>query len=170
MKSLLGAIAATLIGAAMLVGGIVGVAGGFDGDDSSDSSSAEATEDVANFDRCSTADDRFDEFNSIEVLGDAGRGTVLVSCQGGVVELSMIASSLPAEESRTVALWLYNNRKDADLIAYGQQEPGDDTVVLSSRLPTGSANYEKLVVTEGPPLPDLDEPAAPGRVILQARL
>ena len=168
MKGLLGALAATLIGLAMLVGGIVGVAGGFDGDD--DSSSAESSEDVANFDSCPTTDPRFAEFTSFDLTGDAGTEPVIVSCQNGVIEVSFIASALPAEETRTVALWLYNSRKDADLIAYGQQEPGDDTVVLSGQLPAGSEDYEKMVVTESPPVPDLGKPVAPGDVLLQARL
>ncbi len=169
MKGLLGALAATLIGLAMLAGGIVGVAGGFDGDDSS-SDSAESTEDVANFDSCPTTDPRFSEFTSFDLTGDAGTEPVLVSCQGGSVEVSFIASALPAEERRTISLWLYNNRSDAELVAYGTQEPGDDTVVLSGELPSGSSKYKKLVVTEGPPLPDLDEPQEPGDVLLQARL
>ncbi len=168
MKSLLGALAATLIGLAMLVGGIVGVAGGFDGDDSS--SSAESSEDVANFDDCPTTDPRFDEFTSFDLTGDAGTEPIIVSCQGGVIEVSFIASALPAEEERTVALWLYNDRKDARLIAYGLQTPGDDTVVLSDRLPLGSEDYEKLVVTEGPPTEGVDDPPKLGKIILQARI
>ena len=168
MKGLLGALAATVIGLSMLVGGVVGVAGGFDGDDSSDSS-ASGTEDVANFDDCETADTRFREFTSFDLTGDAGAEPVIVSCQGGGVEVSFIASALPAEESRTVALWLYNKRDDAELIAWGVQQPGDDTVVLSGGLPSGSEDYAKLVVTEGPP-DAVEEPAEPGKVLLQARL
>ena len=167
MKGLLGALAATLIGLAMLVGGIVGVAGGFDGDDSS--SSAESSEDVANFDSCGTNDPRFGEFTTFDLTGDAGREPVIVSCQDNAIEVSFIASALPAEEARTVSLWLYNKRSDAKLIAYGVQQPGDDTVVLSDNLPAGSEDYAKLVVTEGPP-DELEEPAKPGKVLLQARL
>ena len=167
MKGLLLALTATAIGMAMLVGGIVGVAGGFDGDDSE--SSAEASEDVANFDTCKTADKRFSEFTTFDLTGDAGREPVIVSGQDEAIEVSFIASALPAEEARTVALWLYNKRDDAELIAWGVQEPGDNTVVLSDKLPLSSQNYAKLVVTEGPP-DAVEEPAEPGKVILQARI
>jgi hypothetical protein len=166
MKSLAGAIAATLIGLAMLVGGIVGVAGGFD----SDSDSDETATDVSNFTTCRTTDERFDEFDSIEMSGRGGDANVLVSCQAGEVEISMIATSLPAEEDRTVSLWLYNGRDDHAFIASTQQAAGEPTVLLSSNLPEDSSHFKKIVVTEGPASPDFADPAEPGRVIVQARL
>ena len=169
MKPLLGALAATLIGLAMLVGGIVGVAGGFDGDDSGGSGSSEATEDVANFDSCPETDPRFGEFTTFEMRGEAGFEPLIVSCQGGAVEVSFISSALPADERRTLALWLYNSRKDARLIAWGVQEPGDNTVVLSDKLPLGSEDYKKLVLSEGPPI-ELEDSPRLGKVILQARI
>lgn len=168
MKSLAGAIAATLIGLAMLVGGIVGVAGGFDSD--SDSDSDDTTVDVSNFDSCATSDSRFDEFDSIDMRGSGAGASVLVSCQAGTVEISMIASSLDARSDRTVSLWLYNSRDDAAFISSTQQAAGEPTVLLSGSLPEDSEAFKKLVVTEGPPSRDFEDPTEPGKVLMQARL
>ena len=168
MKSLAGALAATLIGLAMLVGGIVGVAGGFDSD--SDSDSDETVADVSNFSSCATSDDRFDEFDSIDMTGRNANASVLVSCQGGEVEISMIASSLDAERDRTVSLWLYNSRDDAAFISATQQAAGEPTVLLSGQLPSDSESYRKVVVTEGPASRGFEDPTEPGKVIMQARL
>jgi hypothetical protein len=170
MKGVFWSLLATLAGTAMLVVGIAGIAGAFDGDDDSSSgSSSSATADVADFTDCGASDPRFDEFNSIDLTGDAGSATLLVSCQGGHVELSMIATDFSAEKGRTVALWLYNKRNDAELIASSQQEARDTTVVTSGSLPEDSADYKKIVVTEEPPSADLEEPDRPTKIILQGR-
>jgi hypothetical protein len=168
MKSLFLSLLATLVGLAMLVIGIAGVAGAFETDE--DSGSSSSTEDVADFDSCPTADDRFGTFTTIEVTGDGGSASVIVTCQDSEIEVSMIGSGLTTEEPRTVALWLYNSRKDAELIASSQQEAGDDSVVISGQLPLSSQNYEKIVVSASPPSDDFEDPAEVGDVILQARL
>jgi hypothetical protein len=169
MKSLFGSLLATLVGLAMLVVGIAGVAGAFETDEDSGSSPS-STADVSDFDSCETSDSRFDEFNSIEVTGSGGTATVIVSCQAGSVEVSLIGSGLNTDESRTLGLWLYNDRKDAELIASTQQEAGDDHAVISGELPSGSEDYAKLVVAESPPSPDFQDPSEVGRVVMQARL
>jgi hypothetical protein len=167
MKSLSLSLLATLVGLAMLVVGIAGVAGAFESDEDSGSSS---TDSVSNFDGCPTADDRFEGFTTIELTGSGGTASVLVTCQEPEIQLSLIGSVLPTEESRTVALWLYNDRKDAELVGSSQQEAtGEDRVYISGELPLSSQNYEKLVVTESPPLDDFEEPTEVGRVIMQAR-
>jgi hypothetical protein len=172
MKGLFWSLLATLAGTAMLVVGIAGVAGAFDGDDSSSSGSSSGSgsaADVADFTDCGASDPRFDEFNSIDLTGDAGSATLLVSCQGGNVELSMVATDFSTGEGRTVALWLYNKRDDAKLIAFSQLEARDTTVVTSGSLPEDSADYKKIVVTEEPPSGDFEEPERPTKIILQGR-
>jgi hypothetical protein len=169
MKSVIGSLLTTLLGTVMLVVGIAGVAGAFEQDEDSGSSS-DSSSDVANFDSCSTADDRFGTFTTYEVTGPGGRATVIVSCQDGSVEVSMIGSGLTTEKRRTVSLWLYNNRRDAQLIAASQQERDEDAVALSGELPSGSEAYKKLVVTEGPGSDDFEDPEKPGKVILQVVL
>jgi|SRR5215211_1310631 len=167
MKRVIGPLLATLAGVALLVIGIAGVAGAFD--DDSGSGSDDSTEDVADFGSCPTTDERFGEFDSFEVTGDGGRATVILSCQSGSIEVSMVATELSAEKPRTVALWLYNNRKDAELISTALQEPGDNTVVVSGDLPEDSADYKKVVITEEPPEAGFDDPERPTKVILQGR-
>jgi hypothetical protein len=169
MKSLGFSLLATLVGLAMLVVGIAGVAGAFESDEDSDSSSSSSA-DVADFTSCDTADTRFDEFNSIELTGSGGTANVIVSCQASSVEVSLLGSGITAEEPRTVALWLYNSRKEAELIASTQQEAGDEHAFISGELQPGSEDYQKLVVTEGPPSDDFEDPTEVGRVIMQARL
>jgi hypothetical protein len=171
MKSLSLSLLATLVGLAMLVIGIAGVAGAFEEDEDSGSSSSSTTSvDVSDFGSCETSDRRFDEFTTIELTGSGGSANVIVTCQAGSVEVSIIGTGISTDESRTVALWLYNSRSDAELVTSTQQEAGDDTVVLSGALPSGSEDYEKLVVTEGPPSEDFADPETVGRVIMQARL
>jgi hypothetical protein len=170
MKSLSLSLLATLVGLAMLVLGIAGVAGAFEKDEDSGSSSSSSSADVSDFGSCETTDTRFDEFTTIELSGPGGSANVIITCQGGGVEVSVIGTGLTTEEPRTVALWLYNSRKDAELIASTQQEAGDDAAILSGQLPSGSEDYEKLVITEGPPSDDFEDPEQVGRVILQARL
>jgi hypothetical protein len=168
MKRVLGPLIATVVGLAMLVVGIVGVAGAFDSKDSS--SSGSSTADVANFDSCPTADHRFSEFKTFPLIGDAGDATAVVTCQDGNVEISVLGTGLTTEKPRTVALWLYNNRKDAELIASSQQDSSQGFLGVSGELPLASLNYEKLVVTEGPPSDSSEDPTEPGRVILKAKL
>jgi hypothetical protein len=170
MKGLFWSLLATLVGTAMLAAGIAGVAGAFDGDDSSRSgSSSGSAADVADFSDCGASDPRFDEFNSIDLTGDAGSATLIVSCQGGDVELSMVATDFSAGEGRTVALWLYNKRDDAELIAFSKLEARDTTVVTSGSLPDDSADYKKIVVSEEPSSEDFEEPGRPTKIILQGR-
>src|SRR5215213_8738532 len=163
MKPLIAAVLATLLGAAMLALGIAGVAGAFD----DGSSSGDSAEDVADFESCPTTDDRFTEFGAIELTGSAGSAHVTVSCESGEIELSMISGSLIAEEPRAVALWLYNSRKSAEFVASAGQTAGDAVVVISGTLPSDSADYKKLVVTEESNA--YAEPEAPTKVILQGR-
>lgn len=165
MKSLVIALLATLLGVAMLGVGIAGVAGAFDGDDDSGSSAS-----VADFDDCPTSDPRFGTFTTYRVTGPAGTATVVITCRQGGVEVSMLGSGLEAGDSRTVSLWLYNNRKDAVLIGSDQQLTGAPTVAITGDLPAGSEAYKKLVVTEGPPSTHNLDPEKPGRVLLQVRL
>ena len=168
MKRVLGPLIATVVGLAMLVVGIVGVAGAFDKGDSGRSRGSSAS-DVANFDSCPSADHRFTEFKTIQLTGDAGNATAVVTCQDGDIEISTFASSFPTDKPRTVALWLYKNRQDAELIASSQQDTSQDFVGLSGQLPLDSLNYKKLVVTEGPPSDSYEDPTEPGRVILKGK-
>ena len=168
MKSVIVALLATLLGAAMLGIGIAGVAGAFDGDD--DDSGSSSSSSVTNFDDCPASDPRFSAFTTYRVTGPAGTATVVVSCRPAGVEVSVLGSGLTTGDSRTVSLWLYNNRKDALLIGSDQQLTGDETVAITGRLPAGSEAYKKLVVTEGPPSTDYEDPEKPGRVILQVRI
>jgi hypothetical protein len=144
------------------------VAGAFEGDDSSSSSSSSS--DVVNFDDCPSDDNRFSSFNTYSVDDGDNSATVIVSCQESRIEVSMIASDLPTAEPRTVALWLYNSRKDAELIASTQQVPGDDSVVASGELPPGSQRYKRLAITTGKPSADFEAPGRPGKVILDLEL
>jgi hypothetical protein len=170
MKGVFWSLLATLAGAAMLVVGIIGVAGAFDSDDDSGSGSKSSpAADVADFTDCGASDPRFDEFNSIDLTGKAGSATLLVSCQGGDVELSMIATDFAAADGRTVALWLYNSRDDAELIAFSKLEDRDTTVVTSGSLPEDSADYKKIVVTDEPSSSDFEEPERPTKIILKGR-
>ena len=168
MKTLSWSILATLVGLAMLVVGIAGVAGAFEGDESSSDSSSAA--DVANFDDCPSDDARFSSFNTYTVNGQDNSATLIISCQQTRVEVSMIASDLPTAKPRTVALWLYNNRKDYELIASSQQEPGDDSVVVSGELPPGSENYKKIAITAEKPSADFEDPGRPTKVVLDIEL
>ena len=167
MKGLIGSLLATLLGTAMLVVGIAGVAGAFD--NGSGSTSDEAGADVADFDTCPTTDDRFADFGTFDFSADAGSATVIRTCRSTGIELSMVSTSLTTDKPRALALWLYNNRKDAALIATTAQEPGDDTVVISGTLPDDSEDYKKLVVTEEPASAYFEDPDRPTKVILQAR-
>jgi hypothetical protein len=166
MKGVFWSLLATLAGTAMLVAGIAGVAGAFDGDDDSDSSSSSA--DVSDFTDCGEGDPRFAEFNMIELTGDAGRATVIVSCQDGTVELSMIGTDFRTDKDRNVTMWLYNSRDDAELVDSTPQETSDDTVVVSGSLPDDSADYKKIVVTEEK-FDLVEDPDRPSTVILQGR-
>jgi hypothetical protein len=167
LKSVLLALLATIVGAGMVGGGVYGLVKGDDDDDSPSSSSAA---DVSNFDDCPSDDDRFSSFNTYTVNGEDNSATVIVSCQESRVEVSMIASDLPTAKPRTVALWLYNNRKDAELIAFAQQEPGGDSVAVSGELPPGSQSYKKLAITAEKPSADLEAPSRPTKVILDLEL
>ena len=160
MKGLFWSLAATLVGVAMLVAGIAGVAGAFDGDES-DSESADATD-------CDSPDPRFKEFNSIDLTGDAGRATLIATCQNGNVEVSMVATDFAPEQDRDVAVWLYNSRKDAELIDFTPQEAGDDTTVVSGSLPEDSERYRKVVVTEES-FDVRSGPERPTKIILQGK-
>ena len=168
MKGLLWSLFATLAGVAMLAVGIAGVAGAFEDEDSSSSSDSAA--DVANFDDCPSDDARFSSFNTYSVDDGDNSATVIISCQETEVEVSMIASDLPTARPRTIALWLYNSRKDAQLISSSQQEPGDDSVVVSGELPPGSQNYKKLAITAEKPSADFEDPERPTKVILDLEL
>jgi hypothetical protein len=170
MKGLFWSLFATLAGVAMLAVGIAGVAGAFEGEDSPSDSSSDSGADVANFDDCPSDDSRFSSFNTYTVRGADNSATVIISCQASRVEVSMIASDLPTAKPRTVALWLYNNRKDAVLIASSQQEPGDESVVVSGELPPGSQNYKKLAITAEKPSADFEDPERPTKIILDIEL
>jgi hypothetical protein len=170
MKALLGPLAATIVGVGMLVLGIAGVAGAFESDEDSSSSGSTPSADVANFDDCPSEDDRFSSFNTYEVDDGDNSATVAVSCQETRVQVSMIASDLPTAKPRTVALWLYNSRKDAELISSSQQEPGDPTVVVSGELPPGSQHYKSIAITAEKPSADFEAPTRPTKVILDLEL
>jgi hypothetical protein len=167
MKGLLWSIVATVVGVAMLAVGIAGVAGAFEGEDSPSSSSSDSSADVANFDDCPSDDNRFASFNTYAVDDGDNSATVIVSCQENRVELSLIASDLPTAKPRTIALWLYNNRKDAELIAFTQQEPGDESVVASGELLPGSQSFKKIAITAEKPSADSAAPSRPTKVILE---
>jgi|SRR5215204_6083118 len=167
MKVVLLLVLTTLVGAAITGVGIAGAAGAFD-DDESDSSSSSSS--LTDFDECAITDPRFGNFTTYRVTGEAGTGTVVISCQKGVVEVSMLGSGITTEGSRTVALWLYNNRRDAVLIGANQQQAGDETTAITGPLPSGSQSYKKIVVTEGRPSTEYEEPEKPGKVILKVEL
>ena len=169
MKGLLWSFLATLAGVAMLAVGVAGVAGAFDGDDPS-SSSSDSSVDVANFDDCPSDDDRFSSFNTYSVDDGDNSATVVISCQQTEVEVSMIASDLPTAKTRTVALWLYNSRNDAELIAASRQEPGDDGAVVSGELPPGSENYKTIAISAERPSAEVEPPTRPTKVILELEL
>jgi hypothetical protein len=167
MRGLLLALLATLVGVAMLAVGIAGVAGALD-DGSSSSSGSSA--DVTNFSACEGSDPRLSEFKSFDLAGDGGNATVLVTCQDGALEATLVGTGLSAQKQRTVALWLYRNRKVAALVDSVPQEAGDPNAFLSGALPHGTEDYRKWVVTEEPYSFD-QQPAAPsGPVLVQGLL
>ena len=147
MRGLLLALLATLFGVAMLAVGIAGAAGAFD-DSSSSNGGPEA--DVTNFSACKGSDARFNEFASFDLSGDAGSATVLVTCQGDVLEATLVGTGLTAPKQRRVAFWLYRNRKVAKLLNSVPQEAGDPSTFVSGPLPKGTEEYRKWVVTEEP--------------------
>src|SRR4051812_9972061 len=108
MKGLIVALLATLAGLTMLAVGVAGVAGAFDDDSSS---SDRSSVDVTNFSACKGSDPRLGEFTSFDLTGDGGNASVLVTCQGGGLEATLLGTGLTADKQRTVALWLYRNRK-----------------------------------------------------------
>jgi hypothetical protein len=161
VKGVFWSLLATLVGTAMLVVGIVGVAGAFDSDKSSGSSSADVP--------CDAPDSRFREFTAVELSGDGGSGTAVATCEGDEMQLSFISDTATVDEPTTIALWLYNNRRDAELVGSTQRGPEDSFVGASGPLPADSSDYKKIVVTSGPPLTGLEEPEKPGDVILKGR-
>jgi hypothetical protein len=161
MRGLLIALLATVVGLAMLVVGIAGVAGAFD----NDSSSGDSKADVTNFASCKAADRRLSEFKSFDLTGDGGSATVLVTCEDGALQATMLGTGLPAEKNRNLALWVYRNRKTAEIVSFVPQEAGDPGAFLSGPVPAGSEKYRKWVVTEEPYSFE-DEPPAPAGAIL----
>ena len=166
MKGLVLALLATLVGLAMLAVGVAGVAVAFDDDSPS---SGRSSVDVTNFSACKGSDPRLSEFASFDLSGEGGSGSVLVTCQSGGLEATLLGTGLSAEKQRTVALWLYRDRSRAELVDAVPQEAGDPNAFLSGSLPQATEEYRKWVVTEEPY--SLDPPAAPtGPVLVQGAL
>jgi hypothetical protein len=165
VKPLLVSLLATLAGIAMLGVGIAGVAGAFDSSPDGGSSL-----DVTNFGPCPSTDPRFRSFATYELTGNGGAGTAIVSCQNSSLEATFLATGMTADVPRTAALWLFDTRDNARLVAASPQELGDDSLILSGQLPaSGTEPYRKWVVTAEPA--GQEAPALPtGAVLAQAAL
>jgi hypothetical protein len=165
MKGLMLALLATLAGLAMLAAGIAGVAGAFDDDSKGDSKV-----DVTNFSSCKAADPRLSEFKSFDLTGDGGNASVLVTCEGGVLQATMLGTGLPAEKDRKLALWVYRNRRTAEIVSAVPQDAGEPGAFLSGPIPKDTERYRKWVVTEEPYSFDDFPPAPAGPILAQSPL
>jgi anti-sigma-K factor RskA len=87
-----------------------------------------------------------------------------------LAEATFLATGMTADVPRTAALWLFDTRDNARLVAASPQELGDDSLILSGQLPaSGTEPYRKLVVTAEPA--GQEAPALPtGAVLAQAAL
>lgn len=163
MKGLLLALLATLVGLAMVAGGIYGLVQGDDDDE--DSSSTVTTTGVdtrapgfpfATSEQCEDAaarDPRLRTIRDFELAPHGktkGRADVDVRCSGSTVDLTIRLRNLGGDDPASYFVWLYNNRKDAEKIGDGIGSGG--TAFLPTTL-DGSADtgdYEQIVVTRGP--------------------
>ncbi len=155
MKSLVGSLLAALVGLAMLGFGIAGVAGAFEEDEDSGSESA----------ACTSTDPRIAELETFDI--DAG--LIIINCVSGEYQASFAGTGVkPSSKPRTFALWLYNSRDDAELVAGLTQTPGDTTPVLSGPLPDDTERFKKWALSVEPPTDG--DPERPTKIIESVKL
>ena len=170
MKSTIGALLATLLGVAMLAVGVAGAAGAFDNDDedSDPGSSFSRSAEVPGIDTCTAGSDT-SSYESFSTTGPGADGLLIVQCEAGERKVLFSGSEMVAERPRVVALWLYRNRRDFELIATTTQEPGDDSPSVAGRVPSNTARFRKWIVTEH--RAGQDRPEKPGKkILLQAEI
>lgn len=169
MKSLTGALLATLLGVALLAAGVMGAAGVFDSDEEDPSPDVDfsASAEVPGIDPC-PADGTVEQYESYSVNGPGADGTVIVRCEAGNRSALFSGSDMFTDRPRVVALWLYRTRRDFELVSTSPQDPGDDTAIVTGPVPSEASRFRKWIVTEQ--RAGQDSPEKPGKILLQAEI
>ena len=157
MKTLAGALTATIIGLAMLGFGVAGVGGAFDSDDDSDSSSSDSSVQISS--DCPSDDARLE--SPIETF-DVPEAFLVVACRSGTYEATYNEYSGVVSEPHTLTLWLARGKKKFALIGAQPLTYGDSVAVTGS-LPRNTTRYNRWVISQEPE--GKTEPKRPTKVV-----
>ncbi len=157
MKTLAGALTATVIGLALLGFGVAGVGGAFDGDDDSDSASTDSSEKITS--DCPSDDPRLQ--GPIETF-DVPEALLVVACRTGTYEATYNEYSGVVSEPHTLTLWLARGKKKYALIGAQPLTYGDSVAVTGS-LPRNTTRYNRWVLSQEPE--GKTEPSRPTKIL-----
>ena len=166
MKGLLLALLATLVGAAMVGGGVYGVIKDVGGDDSSSSTSTSVS--VPSFtppstpsispsvDECAQVESRdprlakFDNRRFDRTADETGNLRTDLICNGDTVVLSVEMDNLKEKDTTTYFAWLYKNRRRAEQVGtlIGSDGMGFGSITIGPQYDT--TKYDELVITRVP--------------------
>jgi hypothetical protein len=164
VKSVLLALLATLVGVAMVGGGIYGLV---KGDDDDDKASAGTTTSVPSFtpatpnisptaDECAQVkerDPRLAELDDREfqATGDeTGTMTADLICNGDTVVLTVELKGLREKDTTTYFAWLYKSRKRAEQVGTIIGSAGNGFGSITLGLEADSTKYNSIVITRVP--------------------
>lgn len=164
MKAVLLALLATVVGAAMVGGGVYGVIKDVSGDDNSSSKSSSAPtfsipeipSTSSSFDECEALRERDARLPELDgrrfkrTGGETGTFQVSLICSGDTAVLSVRANGLKEQDTTTYYAWLFRSRRKAKqvgtLIGSGGSAIGSITIAPNVK----SGRYEELVITQVP--------------------
>jgi hypothetical protein len=163
MKGVLLALLATIVGAAMIGGGIYGLV---KGDDDDDKASAATTTSVPSFaeppsispsrNECAQVEERdlrmaeFDDRRFKRTGDETGSMRVDLICNGETVVLSVDMDNLKETDTTTYFAWLYNSRSDAEQVGtlIGSDGKGIGSITIGPDVATTA--YDQMVITRVP--------------------
>lgn len=164
MKSVLFSLLASIVGLAMVTGGIFGVVNDVKGDDKKPSTRSavefstpvvpgEITPSAGECDQVAKRDARLAHLDNLalERTGDeTGSVQTDLICNGDTVVLSMRLSGLKAKETTTYFAWLYRGRRRAEQVGtlIGSDGGGIGSVTMGPTVDT--TKYDSLVITRVP--------------------
>jgi hypothetical protein len=166
VKSVVLALLATVVGAAMVGGGVYGVIKDVSGDDDKSSSSTSPSVSVPSFtpppnispsvNECAQVEERdlrmadFDDRRFKRTGGETGSMRVDLICNGETVVLTAELSGLKEKDTTTYFAWLYNSRKDAEQVGtlIASDGKGFGSITIGPDVDTTA--YRELVITRVP--------------------
>jgi hypothetical protein len=161
LKSILLALLATLVGTAMVAGGVYGLVKGDDDDDSTAATTATtprvAVPDISpSRDECAEVRDRdprlakLDDRRFDRAGGETGTLGADLICNGETIVLSIGMAEVAEKDTTTYFAWLYTSRRRAERVGtlIGSDGRGFGSVTIGPDVDT--TKYDSLVITRVP--------------------